>query len=383
MNRKKILWLCSWYPSGAAPFNGDFIQRHAKAAGIYNDIYVIHVSGFEKNRSNEIQSNGSGLTEQVILYKNQKGITGKLFNHFRWTKLFRRAVNDYILKNGKPDLVHVHVPIKAGLIALWIKKKFGIPYIVTEHWGIYNDVLPGGYAAKPGWFKQLTARIFSNAAGCLSVSNYLADNIKKYVLPGLNFNVINNVVDTSLFYPSSKQKTKFRFIHVSNMVPLKDVQGILFAFANLIKEKDAELILVGSVETGLRELANSLGLLDQNVFFKGEVSYSTVASEMQQADCLVLFSIMENSPCVIGEALCCGIPIIATHVGGIPELVATENSILVDPENPGQLTSAMKKVINDYDAYDKKQIAEAAQSRFSYSIIGKQFDDLYRSVITS
>jgi glycosyltransferase involved in cell wall biosynthesis len=342
---------------------------------------VIHVSGHKQINPKAIRSNDNGLTEQVILYKNKKGTVGRIVNHVEWRKLFRQAVNDYILKMGKPDLVHVHIPMKAGLIALWIKKKFDIPYIITEHWGMYNEVLSGNYNSRPAWFKRISKRIFLNARGWSSVSQYLADRIGEYVLSGLNFKIIHNVVDTSLFYSVEKNGGKFRFIHVSNMVPLKDVQGILFAFANLIKEKDAELILVGSDEPGLQQLANTQGLLNKNVFFKGEVSYSTVATEMQKADCLVLFSIMENSPCVIGEALCCGIPIIATNVGGIPELVTTANSILVEPENPEQLTSAMKKIMNDYDKFNKKQIAEAAQSRFNYSVIGKQFDDLYSSIV--
>ncbi|HQV61525.1 MAG TPA: hypothetical protein PLG08_12150, partial [Chitinophagaceae bacterium] len=47
MSRKKILWLCSWYPAKTDPYNGDFIQRHARAAALYNDIYIIHVAGDE------------------------------------------------------------------------------------------------------------------------------------------------------------------------------------------------------------------------------------------------------------------------------------------------------------------------------------------------
>ncbi|MBK8141573.1 MAG: hypothetical protein IPK57_11530 [Chitinophagaceae bacterium] len=72
MSRKKILWLCSWYPAKTEPFNGDFIQRHARAAALYNDIYVIHVAGDEtgnnKKPGEEIHQS-EGLTEQIIYYQ--------------------------------------------------------------------------------------------------------------------------------------------------------------------------------------------------------------------------------------------------------------------------------------------------------------------------
>jgi hypothetical protein len=89
MNRKKILWLCSWYPSPTDPFNGDFIQRHAKAAALYNDIYVLHISGAKDIKPlSVVNTIDEGLTEKIILYKNRKGIIGKLINHFKSGKGF-------------------------------------------------------------------------------------------------------------------------------------------------------------------------------------------------------------------------------------------------------------------------------------------------------
>lgn len=382
MKRKKIVWLCSWYPTQVERLNGDFIQRHARAASLINDIHVIYVGGHDtiSNVDEVVYRREKGLTEHIILYKSRKGISGRFLNHLHWQKRFRQAAKDFIDKNGKPDIIHVHIPMKAGLIALWIKEKFGISYIVTEHWGIYNHELKDNYSSKPAWFKQITKKIFSNADSCASVSRYLADNIRKYVLKNLDFKIINNVADTSLFYPKEKQPGKFRFIHVSNMIPLKNAEGILSAFADLCKIRtDVELIMVGDKESSLHQVTNDLGLLNQSIFFRGEISYRQVAEEMQQADCLVLFSNIENSPCVIGEALCCGLPVISTHVGGITELLNEENSILVEPGNIVKLSEAMQEMISKYDHFNKKQIAESARNKFSYPIISKQFDELYQS----
>ena len=383
MERKKILWLCSWYPSPADPFNGDFIQRHAKAAALYNDIYVLHISGSKDGKLvAKINNSSEGLAEKITLYKSSKGIIGKLINHFNWNRIYKKAVKDFIKEYGRPDLVHVHVPMKAGLIAMWIQQKFSIPYIVTEHWGIYNDVLKQNYEAKPGWFKKLTKSIFLHAAVASSVSNYLAEKIKKYVSSELRFKIICNTVDTSLFFYKAESKGKFRFIHISNMIPLKNAVGLMTAFHEKQKTvKGIELVIVGPGYYSLEAMAQDFGLLNQSVFFTGEIPYNKVAEEIQQSDCLVLFSNIENSPCVIGESLCCGVPVIATNVGGIPELISSSNSILVEPGNTQQLQEAMQKMIDNYSTYDKNKIAEDAQSKFSYSVIGKKIDELYQSII--
>ena len=72
MLRKKILWLCSWYPNKIEPFNGDFIQRHARAASLYDDIYVIHVAAdaFKTaSKDEKVINKAEGLIEHFVYYK--------------------------------------------------------------------------------------------------------------------------------------------------------------------------------------------------------------------------------------------------------------------------------------------------------------------------
>ena len=117
------------------------------------------------------------------------------------------------------------------------------------------------------------------------------------------------------------------------------------------------------------------------VFYTGEISYPEVASQMQHASAFVLFSRHENFPCVIVEALCCGLPCIATNVGGVREAVNNDNGILIKSESEVQLIEAMAKMMNEYHRFDRSKIAEEAQEKFSYSTIGKQFYELYRQIV--
>ncbi|MBL0131813.1 MAG: glycosyltransferase [Chitinophagaceae bacterium] len=97
---------------------------------------------------------------------------------------------------------------------------------------------------------------------------------------------------------------------------------------------------------------------------------------------MIVFSNIENSPCVIGEALCCGLPVIATDVGGIPELVNENNSIRVVPKDEEALAGVMRQMMDNYAKFDRKKIAEDAQSRFSYPVIGKKIDEIYSRFAT-
>jgi glycosyltransferase involved in cell wall biosynthesis len=386
MERKKILWLCSWYPSRIEPFNGDFVQRHARAAALLNDIYVIHVygdtTGVIKNIEKESHIEG-GLTQHIVYFKKSTTLWGRFIAHYRWLSLCKQAIRKYMIDNGKPHLVHVHVPMRAGMPAIWFKKRYKIPYVLSEHWGIYNDVEALNYRGRTSTFKHITQKIFQTASVFISVSKYLAEGVNKLVIKK-DYQVIHNVVDTDLFFYKEKPITRFRFIHVSNMIPLKNAEGILRAFHLLVKNNaNVELIMIGDTQPAIRNYAVSLGFNSGQVQFKGEIPYNHVADEVQQADCFVLFSNIENSPCVIGEALCCGLPVIASAVGGVPELVNDSNSILVPAGNEEKLAEAMLQVMNNYTVYNRKKIAEDAQRKFSYAVIGKRFDEVYNDVIAA
>jgi glycosyltransferase involved in cell wall biosynthesis len=299
MQRKKILWLVSWYPNRNDRFDGDFIQRHARGAAIHHDVHVIFVTDAEIEKPIDKEWNYvTGLTEQTIYFKRKKGFASRLRKQLTWRNAFQHAVKNYIEKNGLPDCVHVHIPWKAGLIALWMKKKYGTSFVITEHWGIYND---GHLHSMSGIAQRLLKKIYKETKAFVTVSRYLADDVEKVTGIKAKY-IIPNVVDTSLFFPKDEKYSKFTFIHVSNMVKLKNVDIILKAFANASKATDQEmqLIMIGNRNDEYSKMASELELLNRSVFFIGEIPYSEVAEEMKRSHCLVLFSDSETFSCVSG-----------------------------------------------------------------------------------
>jgi glycosyltransferase involved in cell wall biosynthesis len=383
---RSILWLASWYPNRVDHFTGDFIQRHAKAAALYNKIIVIHVVKTNENFfAGEIFEEitvENNLTEHIIYYRCNIsiGVLNKIVSLYRYRKLHRKAILKYKNENSIEPFVHVHVPLKSGLAALWLKRKYGFQYALTEHYGIYNNIVDESFLKKKFAFRKFVKKIISRSDVFVPVSNYLGNAVNKMVVEK-SFTVIYNTVNTKLFFLKNilEKKQRFRFIHVSGMEPLKNVEGILNATEKLSKKRnDLELIIVGKLNDNIYSLAKQKDILDKIVFFSGEIKYHEVAEQMQLAHCLVLFSKTETMSCVAAEAICCGLPVIATNVGGLPEVINNENGVLVNSENETELEQAMNKMIDNYGGFDKKNIEQTAHKKYSYKNIGKQITGIYQ-----
>ena len=383
----KVLWLASWYPNQISPYEGDFVQRHARAVTAYSKVTVVYLSqaGETLNIYNTqfLEEEKDSVVEKIVFFKFIK--TGlKWFDKVKYNiiyyKTYKKLITEYIKTHGRPDIVHVHVPMKAGMIALWMKRRWRIPYIVSEHSSLYNRFSPGNFHQRGFMYRHNVKRVFNKADAVTNVSAVVGDKLK--MLFGLvEVKVIHNTVNTFLFNYRKHTLHKFRFIHVSTLTHQKNVEGILNAVKGLSKlRQDFELVIVGPIGPELVKMIATLNVTSL-VVCTGEISYPEVASQMQNASAFVLFSRHENFPCVIIEALCCGLPCITTNVGGVREAVNNGNGVIVESESEGQLIEAMTEMMNEYHRFDRLKIAEDAQEKFSYSTIGKQFYELYREIV--
>jgi glycosyltransferase involved in cell wall biosynthesis len=116
------------------------------------------------------------------------------------------------------------------------------------------------------------------------------------------------------------------------------------------------------------------------IFLAGEVPYEKVASYMQQAHVMVLFSKHENFPCVVVEALCCGLPVVSSDVAGVKEAINESNGILVNSGDEEQLLEEVMKIRDRYADYNTSQISSNAISKFNYQVIGEEFHKLYSTI---
>jgi glycosyltransferase involved in cell wall biosynthesis len=376
----KICWLASWYPTVLSPFNGDFIQRHARAAALYNEIEVFHVvkdeAGIVTKDVKEVVTKNGNLTERIIYYKPLKTglpLIDRFISDRRYKRVYKAALLEYSSVPGKPALVHVHVALKAGLMARWYQKRFAVPYIVTEHWAGFYDYAKPNVNDYNWLYKKWWRSIFEEAAAVSFVSASLRDCVAQ-LFTMKQTAVIPNVVDHQLFFPAKKPVMHtVNFIHASNMNDQKNVDDILKTL-QLLKKKTLHftLSLYGPVQEKYRRLVNDLGLEEQ-VYLKGEVPQTELAKAMQQSDAL-----FESFGCVLIEANACGIPVIVSELPVFHELLTGgTNALFCKGEDPAALCKKLLEFISNRFAYNAEHIA-ATTKRYSMETVGSDFAQVYK-----
>jgi glycosyltransferase involved in cell wall biosynthesis len=104
---------------------------------------------------------------------------------------------------------------------------------------------------------------------------------------------------------------------------------------------------------------------------------------MQQADIFILPSLHEGMPCVIVEALSCGMPILASRVGGIPEIVKENCGVLVQPNSINDLKEKILYMLENYNNFDNNEISEYAHKLFNYKVFSSKMIKEYKDIIAN
>lgn len=341
----KILFLTPWYPSDTDAMSGLFVQKHVEAV------------------------RAQGAEVRVIFSQGWRDTWNQ------WRALEREG--------WMPDVVQLNVIQKQGLLALWLKRRFAIPYIIIEHWS--------GYLPENGQFRQMSSlqqrfyqRIASQAEMILTVSPALQRAMQQSGIETKAWGTIDNVVDEffKLSAFSRQHSEKKILLHVSCFdEKAKNVKGLLRA-AKMLSERrqDWRLVLVG---TGVdyedvRAYADALEIPDGLLEWTGELTPRQVAERMHHADALVLSSRYETYGVVLAEAAAAGLPILSTPVG-----IAEEVAHLIVPQEvavskPGRFAEFIETILFHQERLDPKpNLCE----RFTAERIGQHLMDIYDSCL--
>jgi len=385
-----ILWLVSWYPNSLAPFDGDFIQRHAKAVSRFQKIVVFYFKkdehGVITSDVKEMTSITENLTEKIIYYHSLKTgiiIIDRFLSNLKYKNVYQKYLSKYLQQEGEPLLTHVHVAIKAGEQALWLQTKFNIPFIISEHWTGYLPEAQLKFRNLHRYNRINTAKAFAVAKKITAVSEVLGQAIQKLFFIK-DYLVIPNVVDTTIFYPKDHPKNSPPiFIHISNMNYQKNGGAIIEAF-NLLKKRgyDFQLLIFGNVPDKYFILVKDLNL-EHQILFKKEVPQNELANTLKISDALILYSRYETFGCVVIEANACGVPAILSDLPAFKEYINDGvNGIFVPQNNLDQLATTIENFIHSSYHFDKNFIAEKTKETFSYDAIGMRFSELYQNLLT-
>lgn len=364
-----ILFISSWYPSRILPYNGDFIQRHAEALALIHNVTAIHVIADSnlKTPLEIIENNQNGVKSLIAYVKSSRNIFVKFYRFFG-------AYLMLIKKAGAFNLVHLNVIFPAGFIALYLKWFKQKPYLISEHWHGYHQP----FCKEIGFFKRFFMKLIAkNASVICPVTDNLGFAMADFGIKN-DFIKVPNVIDTDLFKPAEREDKIFNIIHISSMEPVKNVPKILEIISQLQKTKiDFKFFLIGNNAQDFNELAHKLDINDKHICFVNQLPQQALIPYLQQADVLVLFSSIENSPCVILEAFACGVPVISTDVGGISEHFPKVFGTLIKTNDSQGLLNKLQQYQQKKETTSKEVMHQYVNQNFSKKAIAKQFTKVY------
>jgi glycosyltransferase involved in cell wall biosynthesis len=392
----RILHLPKWYPHRYDDQDGDFVARHvatiAAQPGLTSAVVfaVVAQGPLPRLVVREVDLRGPVPTWRYYYRARLTGLgpLDRLLKLGLWLGCVLhglRAVRRH-WQGQRPSLLHAHVLLRTGLLAWVLRGLHGLPYVVTEHWTIY---LPERRALLPGWRRWLTGAVVRRAAALHTVSRALAGALGTLGARAPHTAVIANVVDMELFWPGPAAEVRpATLLHVSAFHDeVKNLSGVLRVVAALRPAWPGLRLRVagyGPDEAQLHRYAAELGLpADGTVQWLGKLSHPAVAAEMRQATALVSFSRAETFGCVLLEARASGRPVVATRVGGVPELFEPAGAfgLLVPPDDEAALATALTHVLAATAAFAPARLHADAAARCGAAAVGAAFAQLYQEVV--
>ncbi|MEJ2595844.1 MAG: glycosyltransferase, partial [bacterium] len=319
----KVLYLARWYPNRYDPMPGLFIQRHAESASkccLLGVVYT-HVDDAKQIKGYELEFTVINKVPTARIYYNSTKCKLPLLSSFmkgvRFLKANLIGIRKIRSEIGGLDIIHVHILTRLGILALWYKWSAKVPYVISEHWSRYLS-LTGDFK---GFFRKwMTRMVVRNASVVTTVTRNLAEAMRQHGLENKNYIVLPNV------------------------------EGM-----------DFEAMTAYADQLGIdRSILNFTGLLEGR----------DLVNEMVDADLLVVFSNYENLPVVINEGFVLGVPVVATKVGGIPEIVNDNNGIMLSAGDEKDLENRLNQFLDGKFTFDNERISIDHQKMFSPDTLG-------------
>jgi len=376
-----ILILPSWYVSSYNSLMGVFFKEQAEALiKEGHKVGVIAIQGVGVRQVVEQKkldfSNRYFVENGVHTYRKQYPDI-KLDSFIKQMKmlLFVRMFEKYIKEQGLPDIVHLH-SFLAGDFALYIKEKYNVPFVVTEHLSAFSrDRLSVNDIDK-------AKRVFEKSAYNISVSHQFVELLQDKF--ALEFNYIPNIVNIDFFQLKKVVKNDgYHFINIAFLDKNKNQSMLIQAFSNAFKNKsNVKLTIVGNgVEyKNLDKLIIDLKMENQ-ISLYGKASREEVRRLLQNSDAFVLSSQVETFGVVVIEAMACGLPVIATKCGGPESIINSDKVGLLSELDENKFSEKMLEVYYNRENYDCHYIRKYVEENFSEKAVSLKLNDVYEKVL--
>ena len=273
-----------------------------------------------------------------------------------------------ICRKFKPDIIHAHWPFPHAYIALGAAKLFKIPLVLNFHGA---ELL---LIRKKKWVKPLLKFAISQAQAVFANSSFTASKIKALRNVDVEWSPYGTTLETGTGNAEPHAiNGKFKILFVGRHIERKGIRYLIEAAKYLPRDQfEIRIVGVGDLTDELKKLASKSATPDSaEIVFTGKLSPEALANEYKTANVFTLPAIVDSKGdteglgVVLIEAMELGLPIVASNVGGIPDVVIDgETGILVPEKDPEALASAYKRLAADPElvklllAGSQKRIAE-------------------------
>ncbi|HKK94569.1 MAG TPA: N-acetyl-alpha-D-glucosaminyl L-malate synthase BshA [Longimicrobiales bacterium] len=315
-----------------------------------------------------------------------------LFEHPPYSLALAVAIHG-VARDAELDLMHVHYAIPHATSA-WVARKMlaeegrDLPIVTTLHG---TDITLVGIHPS---FQPITRFSIRHSHGLTAVSHYLAEQTENdFGVPRSDIEVIPNFIDPESYYPGRKPCHRETLapggekivMHVSNFRSVKRIPDVVMTFAGILDHVDARLVLVGDgpERPRAREIAERLGIEDSVVFLG---KHAAVEELLACADLFLLPSESESFGLAALEAMACGVPVITSDVGGLPEVVVEgEVGHLLPVGDFEGMAEAGVSILAD-DARHARMSGNAralAVERYSTEKVVPMYESYYRRILAA
>lgn len=385
--RLRLLAYTTLFPSPAAPTHGLFVRNRLASVSELADVTVIAPVNAGRNPAALFTPRRRRDPAGFEVHHPRFAVLPGLLKRWDAALLFGETYPqlDGLSRRGAFDLVDAHYAYPDGAAAARLARALGIPFVLTVR-GSDLEVV-----ARERGRRESTTATLRKAAAVVAVSGSLARRAIELGTPEGRVHVIPNGVDTSLFRPLDRGAARESLglapdrrlvLAVGRIDPVKGLDLLIDSLARLaaqgVRDVDAIVIGEGDARNAMERRAADAGVAAR-IGFRGAVAPEELPVWYAAADLVTLLSRSEGCPNVVLEALACGRPVVATAVGGIPDLLREgESGFLVRERDPADVASRWEEALAR--TWDPAAIVATLGNR-TWSAVAREQVALCRAVL--
>jgi glycosyltransferase involved in cell wall biosynthesis len=365
----KVLFFSSEFPWPQQPLRAVFNLRMCESLGPRHDVRIVSPIPWTENLS-PVSGAAGPLDAVYQRYYYPPRVLLAERGRFMWWSVRHRLLS--LARSWQPDVTLAYWAHPDGEVALRLRERLGIP-VVQMIGGSDIHVLK----RDPRRFERVS-RVLRAADAVITVGSHLADEVRALGVAADRVTSIYRPVDAARFSPGSSPSARAllglahapTIVWVGRLHKIKGVDILLHAFANLhARMPGIQLCLVGDgpERQALKTLADGLGV-QSAVLFTGDIPQADLCQWYRAGDVVVLPSLSEGVPNVLLEAIACGVPFVASNVGGIGEIADSRCDRLVPPSDADALAAALEDVLSRPSSLRQERTSPGSAATFAATV---------------